>query len=74
MIFYDDEEDEFSENFYIDRTVHFKDGTIGIIYDVMFNNIPCCAMLVTLLINKENCIQKLESTKVEYIDGKFYER
>jgi hypothetical protein len=71
-MFYDDI-DEYDERFYIGRMVEFKDGSQGNIVDIELNNIPCCAMLVTLLIEIETKIVKIESNKFRFIRDSFFE-
>jgi hypothetical protein len=68
-----EEYDEYDEQYYIGRSVEFKNGSHGNIVDIELNNIPCCAMLVTLLIETEGKIVKIESNKFRFVRDSFFE-
>lgn len=68
------DDDEFTEEFYIGKNVHFKNGITGIITDVMFNNIPCCAYLISLSIKLGDYTLVMESTKLTFDGTSFYEK
>lgn len=68
------EDDEYTEEFYLGKTVIFSHGSEGIITNFQLNNIPCCAYLITLHIKTGDYTMVLDSTKLKYENGVFYER